>query len=249
MRTIILTGGNQIRLVETLLHRGEVTPILTAIAQAHAAGAMIVGVSGAASALSGFMIGGGTSYEALRFGIASDMGRRGLVIQEGLGFFGPAIVDQNMRSSHRLGRLAVACAEEGVRFGLGLLENSGVIANHESSLLTVIGAQGAVLVEIDQVNTELQGDDFIAPGTKLSFAQPGDIIEMQTGAIARHAPIQASAAALDALVADLLRDCLGAETPMTVPDIGHEAHIALRYLSQEDGTGYLDIESIRDQHG
>lgn len=249
LRTIVLTGGNQIRLVESLLYRGEVTPLLTAIARARAAGAMIVGVGGAASALSGFMIGGGTSYEALRFGIASDMGRRGLVIQEGLGLFGAAIVDQKLGSSRRLGRLAVACAEEGVRFGLGLLDDSGVIANYDNSQLTAIGAHGAILVEIDPLKTELAGDDFIAPGAKLCFAGPGDLIDMATGTVTRLAPATDSAAALDSLVAELIEECIGDAGPVTAPGITHEAHIALRYYSNEDGTGQLDIESIRDRHG
>lgn len=247
--TIILTGGNQIRLVESLLYRGDVTPLLTALARARAAGAMIVGVSGAASALSGFMIGGGTSYEALRFGIASDMGRHGLVIQEGLGFFGAAIVDQKLASSRRLGRLAVACAEEGVRFGLGLLEDSGVIANHDNSQLTAIGARGAVLVEIDPLKTELAGDDFIAPDTRLCFAGPGDVIDMASGIVTRLAPVTASAAMLDTLVAELIEDCVGDAGPVTAPGVAPDAHIALRYRSNEDGTGHLDIESIRDRHG
>ena len=249
LRTIILTGGNQIRLVDSLFYRGDVTPLLMAIARARAAGAMIVGVSGAASALSGFMIGGGTSYEALRFGIASDMGRHGLVIQEGLGFFGAAIVDQKLASSRRLGRLAVACAEEGVRFGLGLLEDSGVIANHDNSQLTVIGAGGAVLVEIDPLKTELAGDDFIAPGIKLCFAGPGDVIDMVAGTVARLTPATASAAVLDTLVAELIEECVGNAGPVTAPGVTHEAHISLRYCSHEDGTGDLDIESIRDRHG
>lgn len=245
LRTIVLTGGNQIRLVESLLYRGEVTPLLMAIAQAQAAGAMIVGVSGAASALSGFMIGGGTSYEALRFGVAADMGRRGLVIQEGLGFFGAAIVDQKLSSSRRLGRLVVACAEEGARFGLGLLEDSGVIANWDNSELTAIGARGAVLVEIDPLKIELQGDDFIAPGIKLCFAGPGDVIDMAVGTVTRLAPVAASAAALDALVAELIEECVGSADPV----IAHDAYVSLRYQSHEDGTGHLDIESIRDRHG
>ncbi|MDA2991010.1 MAG: cyanophycinase, partial [Actinomycetota bacterium] len=249
LRTIVLTGGNQIRLVESLLYRGEVTPLLMAIARARAAGAMIVGVGGAASALSGFMIGGGTSYEALRFGIASDMGRRGLVIQEGLGLFGAAIVDQKLASSRRLGRLAVACAEEGVRFGLGLLEDSGVIANHDNSQLTAIGARGAVLVEIDPLKTELQGDDFIAPGTRLCFAGPGDVIDMAAGTVTRLAPVTDSAAILDTLVTELIQDCIGDAGPVIAPGVTHEAHVALFYRSDEDGTGYLDIESIRDRHG
>jgi cyanophycinase len=249
LRTIILTGGNQIRLVDSLFYRGDVTPLLMAIARARAAGAMIVGVSGAASALSGFMIGGGTSYEALRFGIASDMGRHGLVIQEGMGFFGAAIVDQNLASSRRLGRLAVACAEEGVRFGLGLLEDSGVIANHDNSQLTAIGARGAVLVEIDPLKTELAGDDFIAHDTRLCFAGPGDVIDMAAGTVTRLAPVPASAAALDTLVAELIEECVGTAGPVTAPGVTPEAHIALRYRSDEDGTGHLDIESIRDRHG
>ncbi len=249
LRTIILTGGNQIRLVDSLFYRGDVTPLLMAIARARAAGAMIVGVSGAASALSGFMIGGGTSYEALRFGIASDMGRHGLVIQEGFGLFGAAIVDQNLASARRLGRLAVACAEEGVRFGLGILEGSGVIANHDNSRLTAIGARGAVLVEIDPLKTELQGDDFIAHDTRLCFAGPGDVIDMAAGTITRLAPVSTSAATLDTLVAELIEDCVGNAGPVTAPGVEHEAHIALRYRSDEDGTGHLDIESIRDRHG
>ena len=249
LRTIILTGGNQIRLVESLLYRGEITPLLMAIAHARASGAMIVGVGGAASALSGFMIGGGTSYEALRFGVASDMGRRGLVIQEGLGLFGAAIVDQKLACSRRLGRLAVACAEEGVRFGLGLLEDSGVIANHDNSKLTAIGARGAVLVEVDPLKTELAGDDFIAPGTRLCFAGPGDVIDMAAGTITRLAPATASAAQLDTLVAELIEDCIGTAGPVTAPGVTHEAHISLLYRSDGDGTGHLDIESIRDRHG
>ena len=247
--TIVLTGGNQIRLVDSLLYRGEVTPLLMAIARARAAGAMIVGVSGAASALSGFMIGGGTSYEALRFGVAADMGRRGLVIQEGLGFFGAAIVDQKLASARRLGRLAVACAEEGARFGLGLLEDSGVIANSDNSRLTAIGARGAVLVEIDPLKTELQGDDFIAPGVRLCFAGPGDVIDMAAGTVTRLAPATGSAAALDTLVAELIEECTGDADPVITPGVTQEAYIALRYQSYGDGTGHLDIESIRDRHG
>ena len=249
LRTIVLTGGNQIRLVESLLYRGEITPVLMAMARARAGGAMIVGAGGAASALSGFMIGGGTSYEALRFGIASDMGRRGLVIQEGLGLFGAAIVDQKLACSRRLGRLAVACAEEGVRFGLGLLEDSGVIANHDNTQLTAIGARGAVVLEIDPLKTELAGDDFIAPDIKLCFAGPGDVIDMAAGTVTRMSPVTPSAAALDALVADLIEECVGGAGPVTAPGVTHEAHIALLYNSNGDGTGFLDIESIRDRHG
>ena len=121
LRGVLLCGGNQIRLVETLLHRGEESAVLRAIARAHAKGAVLIAASGAASALSGVMIAGGSSHEALRYGVSSDTGHRGLVIQEGVGIFGGGIVDQNLLDGDRLGRLIVACAEENERFGIGIL--------------------------------------------------------------------------------------------------------------------------------
>ncbi|EUA90957.1 hypothetical protein [Mycobacterium ulcerans] len=47
----------------------------------------------------------------------------------------------------------------------------------------------------------------------------------------------------------LIKDCVGDAGPVTAPGATHEAHIALRYRSHDDGTGHLDIESIRDRHG
>ena len=249
LKTILLTGGNQIRLIETLLHRGEVTPVLRAIVAAHAAGGTVVAVSGAASALSGFMIAGGSSYEALRFGIASDMGRRGLVMQEGLGIFGTAIVDQNLQSSRRVGRLAVACAEEGVRHGLGLLEDSGVIANHDNTRLTVIGALGAVLVEVDLARTELQGDQFAALGTRLHFALPGDVIDLRKGRVTHAGDPEMATMALDRLARQLIDDCCDPDETGDRPGQPVEAPIALRYHPEGAGSGIIDIESIRDRHG
>ena len=103
--------------------------MLRAIARAHARGAALIAASGAASALSGVMIAGGSSWEALRYGVSSDTGHRGLVIQEGIGLFGGGIVDQNLIAGNRLGRLIVACAEESERFGIGVFEDSAAIAS------------------------------------------------------------------------------------------------------------------------
>ncbi|WP_198361104.1 cyanophycinase [Tatumella citrea] len=245
LKTILLTGGNQIRLAEALLHRGEVTPILQAIVQAYAAGATIIAVSGAAAALSGFMIAGGSSYEAMRFGIASDMGRRGLVIQEGLGLFGVGVVDQNLISAGRLGRLVVACAEEGVHYGLGICDDSGFITSHDNSLLTVIGAKGVVLVETNRSQITLQADEFIASGNQLTFALPGDVINLNTGTVLRQQPVEKADETLSQLTADLIQDC---------GDDGRSSYakrgpIQLRYQSTGSGQGILDIESLRDKHG
>ena len=188
LRGILLCGGNRIRLVETLLHRGEESAVLRAIASAHARGAVLVAASGAASALSGVMIAGGSSWEALRYGVSSDTGHRGLVIQEGIGLFGGGIVDQNLIGGNRLGRLVVACAEESERFGIGVFEDSAVIASHAGTRLQAAGVNGFLLVEIDLAALELQSDSFVARGVRLTAFGPGDTADLASGAVVRDAP-------------------------------------------------------------
>jgi cyanophycinase len=206
LRAILLCGGNQIRLVETLLHRGEESAVLRAIARAHAQGAALIAASGAASALSGVMIAGGSSYEALRYGVSSDTGHRGLVIQEGVGLFAGGILDQNLIAGNRLGRLVVACAEESERFGVGIFEDSVVVAAEGGLRLDAAGRHGFVLVEIDPTALVLQSDSFVANGIRLSVLAPGDRADLATGSIERTAPETAGAALLERLLADLARE-------------------------------------------
>ena len=120
------------------------------------------------------MIAGGSSCEALRYGVSSDTGHRGLVIQEGIGLFGGGIVDQNLIGGNRLGRLVVACAEESERFGIGVFEDSAVIASHAGTRLEAAGRHGFVLVEIDPTTLVLQSDSFVADGIRLTVLGPGD---------------------------------------------------------------------------
>lgn len=237
LRGILLCGGNQIRLVETLLHRGEESAVLRAIARAHAGGAVLVAASGAASALSGVMIAGGSSWEALRYGVSSDTGHRGLVIQEGIGLFAGGIVDQNLISGNRLGRLVVACAEESERFGIGVFEDSAVIASHAGTRLEAAGRHGFALVELDLAALELQADSFVARGIRVTVLGPGDSIDLATGAVARTAPPEAATALLARLLADLAREAdprAGRGPLKSASDTGN-------------ATALLDLEFRRDE--
>lgn len=239
LRGILLCGGNQIRLVETLLHRGEESAVLRAIARAHAGGAVLVAASGAASALSGVMIAGGSSWEALRYGVSSDTGHRGLVIQEGIGLFAGGIVDQNLISGNRLGRLVVACAEESERFGIGVFEDSAVIASHAGTRLEAAGRHGFALVELDLAALELQADSFVARGIRVTVLGPGDSIDLATGAVARAVPPEAAAALLARLLADLGREA-GARA-------GHRGPLAGARTVDGDAVALLDLEFRRDE--
>lgn len=246
LKTIFFPGGNQIRLVESLLYRGEETPLVLAIAKARAAGATLIGASGSASALSRFMIAGGSSQEAFRFGVSSDTSHYGLVIQEGVGFFGGGIVDQNLFSSRRLGRLVVACAEEGARFGFGICEESMMCARGEGGLIDVFGRYGVVLADVDQNALVLQSDSFVARGVKLSFARPGDQIDVAKGEIIRHSPAEPATATLVRLVNELVVEC-GA-VPLGTPLTEHQRNraILMGISAMGEGTVSLDVECPRD---
>jgi cyanophycinase-like exopeptidase len=245
MRGILLCGGNQVRLVETLLHRGEESAVLRAIARAHAHGAAIIAASGAASALSGVMIAGGSTYEALRYGVSSDTGHRGLVIQEGIGLFGGGIVDQNLVGGNRLGRLVVACAEESERFGIGVFEDSVAIASHGGTRIEAAGKHGFVLVEIDPTALVLQSDSFIANGVRLTVLAPGETVDLRSGGVDRPSPSPAAAARLAELVAELARE--GGEMPARLSAAGHRG-LQLAVRDSVGPTALLDIECPRDEN-
>ncbi|MFO1075604.1 MAG: cyanophycinase [Geminicoccaceae bacterium] len=171
MGAFLITGGNQRRLVDELLYRGEETLVLKALTGAWRQGATIIATSGGAAALSPLMIAGGTSGEALRYGVAPDASHPGLLVEPGLGLFRAGILDQNMVGSHRLGRLIVACAEEAVPFGFGLCEGAGLVVEADRGM-RVIGEQGVILVEIDPEGLTLADDAVTLRGVRLALVPP-----------------------------------------------------------------------------
>ncbi|TPE52116.1 cyanophycinase [Amaricoccus solimangrovi] len=235
---VLLCGGNQIRLVETMLHRGEESGVLRAIARAHARGAALIAPSGAAAALSSVMIAGGSSEEALRYGVTSDLGHPGLVIQEGIGFLGAGIVDQNLISSGRLGRLVVACAEENERFGIGVCEESAVVATANGARLEARGRHGFVLVDTAASALELQSDSFVAKDIRLTVVGPGDVADLATGEVIRAIPCAASPTLLERLAANLARDV----------DSRGARGARVRLHSRGTLSAVLDLESPRDEY-
>ncbi|MGF1544102.1 MAG: cyanophycinase [Parvularculaceae bacterium] len=249
MKCLFLCGGNQIRLVETLLHRGEESAVLRAVARAYANGAALVASSGAVSALSAVMIAGGSSYEALRYGVASDLGHQGLVIQEGVGLFASGIADQNIITARRLGRLVVACAEENERFGIGVCEESAVIAVKSGQELTGAGRHGFVTVETDPGDHDAIDDRFVARGVKLSMYGPGDRVNLASGHVTRASATEDVKATFDQLLHDLMREGLDlgdVERKGRDPSARHAVKLALRRDGELSAT--LDLECAREEH-
>ncbi len=248
MRSIFMCGGNQIRLVETLLHRGEESAVLRAIASAYAHGATLIASSGAVSAVSGVMIAGGTTYEALRFGVASDLGHQGLVIQEGVGLLASGIADQNIMTARRLGRLLVACTEENERFGIGVCEESAVIATKSGQELTAVGRYGFVTIETDPSQRETANSRFMARNVKLNMYGPGDCVNLHSGHVERSADAQTIKPVFDDLIDDLLRE--GIDLNMlerTGRDPAARHAVKIRLHRENDLTAMIDVECAREE--
>ena len=249
MKSIFLCGGNQIRLVETLLHRGEESAVLRAIARAYANGATLIASSGSVSALSRLMIAGGTSYEALRYGVASDLGHQGLAIHEGIGLLEAGIADQNILSGQRLGRLVVACAEENEAFGIGVCDESAVLATKSSRELTAAGRNGFVLVDTRSTDMRSNREGFVAKDVLIQMFGPGDKINLTTGHVERSSSQEHSAEVFESVIAQVLREGTDANETEFISGTRSQRHAISTRLRREDPlTARLDLEIAREEH-
>ncbi|MFL5336718.1 MAG: cyanophycinase [Geminicoccaceae bacterium] len=237
--SFLITGGNQRRLIDELLFRGEETSVLKALTAAWKRGATIVAVSGGAAALSPLMIAGGSSEEALRYGVASDDSHPGLLVVPGLGLFDAGILDQNLVSAHRLGRLIVACAEEAVPLGFGLCEEAGLVVEPDRRM-RVIGGQGVIVVEVDPKDLSYQDDVFAVRNVGLRLVPPKAWI----GEFGQRAGGN-GAAPTGALTVERLVSSLRREIGAGVGRRGAAGRITMRLDAQAALSGRLDIESNR----
>ena len=150
------------------------TPALAAIRRALGAGGLLAGSSAGAAMMSGPMLLGGTSLEAVVHGVTDDPERPGLLMGQGLGFFPFGLVDQHFIKRGRLGRLVVAMAAAGVRRGFGVDENTA---------LFVEGRRGRVCGEYGMMVVDLGGAE-LDPGRgafrdfRLSYLDDGDEIDL-----------------------------------------------------------------------
>jgi cyanophycinase len=242
-RTLLFTGGDQRRLVETLLNRGEATGVLRAIMHAYQHGATLIAVGAAASAISASMITEGNSYDALRYGASSDAGYEGMIIEEGFGLFDRGILDQNLMQRRRLGRLIVACAEENSPYGFGLCEESGMIMGGADKTIQAFGRYGFLVVALDPGKLAMDKDSFSASGIELSFVQPGERFDLESGRILDAKSPTTAAATVQRLVSDLAREC-GATLRFSAAS-QRDTRIQMTLTESHAGKTRLDIQSRR----
>ncbi len=178
------TGGDQLRITDLLLGKGEETLTLAAIRQAHKRGAVIGGTSAGAAIMSELMIFGGDSLSALRFEPALKEGK-GLLLTEGLGFFPYGVVDQHFGERGRLGRLIRAVAtvpDLSFRLGFGVDEDTALIV--DGPRLAVVGEGYVTVVDGTGATLSTIGERLAAEGIALHLLGADDIFDLGSGAIA-----------------------------------------------------------------
>lgn len=165
---IWFTGGDQIRIIRALLRQdGYETKLLTRIKEILNSGGVVAGSSAGAAIMSEVMIGGGTSYGAIKsppcydylkyrkYPQLEDEGI--LLITKGLGFFKEGIVDQHFEERHRIIRLLRTMAEKNLHMGYGISEDTALVYDMSnkcaaplgSGAVTVLNTSGSIINKIE----------------------------------------------------------------------------------------------------
>ncbi len=173
------TGGSQSRIVDVFLPGGDTTEAYRALWQSWQEGAVVSGTSAGAAMMSRVMIAGGSSADAVTYGVVAEQDADGVHIREGMGFLESGMVDQHFLARGRIGRLLVsALQEDSPRIGLGIDENTALVVDGDFAL--VVGASGVVVVDGRSV---LRTGPHRGSGLRLSLAGAGDLINLKTLAV------------------------------------------------------------------
>jgi cyanophycinase len=128
---VFFTGGDQLRISSQI---GD-TPVERRVREIHEAGGVVAGTSAGASVMSDTMLVKGSSGESHRIG--------DLHMAPGLGLVRDVIIDQHFAERGRIGRLLGAVAQNPRVLGIGIDEDTAVVAT--GGRFSVVGS-GAVYV-------------------------------------------------------------------------------------------------------
>jgi len=177
-RGVYFSGGWQERIVDTLAPGGKSTPLLEAVREVYRSGGVVAGSSAGAAIMSATMIRDAEDV----MGVLKGTIREGKEIGPGLGFVGEGLItDQHFLRRGRIGRLLPVMVETGYVRGLGVEENTAAIVR--GAAVEVVGAGGALYVDLKGAKTDPAAGAFNLRGARLSFLDRGDRLDLATGAV------------------------------------------------------------------
>lgn len=150
------TGGAQGRVVSLI----GGTPMAQQIRRAHRDGMMVAGTSAGASVLCQHMIAQGRSGYAPK--------RQSVTMAPGLGLTKRLVIDQHFAQRHRIGRLFAAVALNPFLIGVGIDEDTAVVAT--GSRLEVIGKGTVTIIDGSRLrHTDIHETPASRPATVLGL--------------------------------------------------------------------------------
>jgi cyanophycinase len=173
---VFFSGGAQEYIVDTLQPGGEPTAMLKAIRQVVDKGGVVAGTSAGAAIMSRVMF--RDAPDNLQ--ILKGLWREKREYDQGLGFVDAGLfVDQHFLKRGRIGRLLPAMRALGYTLALGIEENSAAVIKGRQ--VEIIGARGAVLVDLSEATSDSRLPAFNLRGAQLSYLDRGDHHDLATG--------------------------------------------------------------------
>lgn len=173
---VFFSGGDQSRLVSALrMPNGEPTPVLTAIRRMYSNGGVLAGTSAGAAVMSRVMCRDARYLvSVLKNGVT-----KGKEVDDGLGFLDENwFVDQHFLARGRFARALVVMHEFGVRYGMGVDEDTAVIVSR--GLAEVVGYRGALLIDLSSAKRDARLSGFNLADVRLSYLERGDRLDLST---------------------------------------------------------------------
>ncbi|MDR7269297.1 cyanophycinase [Pelomonas saccharophila] len=175
-KAVFFSGGAQEFIVDTLQPKGEPTAMLKAIWQVFDGGGVVAGTSAGAAIMSRMMF--RDAQDNMQ--ILKGQWREGREYDRGLGFAGHDLfVDQHFLKRGRIGRMLPAMRAFGYTLGLGVEENTAAII--KGSEVEIVGARGALLVDLSEATTDAKLPAFNLRGALISYLDRGDRHNLRTG--------------------------------------------------------------------
>lgn len=185
MTGFVFGGGDQYRLVATLLHGAAHTDsrVMAAIRARFERGAVVAGTSAGAQIQAGRdMVTGGASYQALRDGSRAGYFEDDTVLADlpagGLGLFGAGLLDTHFSANGRLGRAVRLAADTGHQRVFGLDPDTALEATGGS--LRVLGRHGVSVIDLRGATSGVRDGYWSISGVRWSYLTDGAVYHPDT---------------------------------------------------------------------
>jgi cyanophycinase len=173
---VFFSGGAQSRLITALRTAdGKSTPLLSAVGQVYARGGVLAGTSAGAAVMSHVMCRDARYLlQVLRNGVS-----KGKEVDDGFGFLDRNwFVDQHFVVRGRIARALVIMRKFGVRYGLGIDEETAVVVHAGQG--EVVGRRGAMLIDLSRATQDATLGGFNLSDARVSYLDGGDSVDLAT---------------------------------------------------------------------